>query len=539
MRKKDLLVLLLAGAIAIGLFGCLGDLTAPNHGNPLDPDNPGTDSPEPDRPSGVAAVVSDRSVTLSWSVSDTTGLDFYRVYRWEVEDEDEEDYEKLKDVGQTECTDTTVRNGQEYEYKISALNRSGLEGPASLPVRVTPRIFSVSIAGGKARTGSRDVSLTLSASALTVLMKISNSPDLSGSQWQPYQGSFSWQLESGDGPKTVYVVFRESTDNQSGVVSDDIELDTQSAIVSFTEDTGGEPVSAGDVVHFALDAGETDGSAFADIGNVVTGISLRDDGTGGDLTGGDGVYERDYVVENGVEAVDAGVTGRFMDEVGNEAEPLPAAGTITILDPPDAVTVSTPIALSERRLSISWSRNNDSDFDSYKLYRSYVPGVDGSTERELLAEITDQGDTDHSDSGLEPDSTYYYAVYVTDEIGLSVVSNEVAGTTLANELPEPVELYAPWAPADSTELRLSWSRSEAEDFMAYELIGWQQDPPNPPQSNQKRLITRIDNVGETFYTHSSLVDSLVYWYQVAVVDSFGAKAYSDSVSGTLGSAVRD
>lgn len=539
MRRKNLLVMLLAGAIAVGLFGCLGDLTAPNHENPLDPDNPGTESPEPDRPAGLSAVVADRSVSLSWSISDTTGLDFYRVYRWEVEDEDDEEYEVLHNTASTEYTDTTVRNNQLYEYKVSALNRAGLEGEASQPVRAVPRIFSISIAGGKAKTGSRDVTVTMSASGGTELMKVSNSADLAGAQWVPYQASLAWQLEPGDGPKTVYAVFRESGDNQSDVVSDDIELDTQASIASFTEDTGGEAVGAGETIHFTLDAGEVNGQAYADIGSAVTGIALRDDGTAGDAAAGDGVYERDYVVENGVEVLEASATGRFMDEVGNEAEPCPATGTITILDPPDPVTVTTPIALSERKLSISWSRNNDADFDSYKLYRSYVPGVATSAERELLAEIIDQGDTDHTDWGLEPDSTYYYAVYVTDELGLSEISNEVAGTTLANEPPEPVELYAPWAPADSTELQLSWSRSTADDFMAYELEGWEQDPPNDPQSSEKRLIARIESRGETFYTHVGLVDTLIYWYRVAVVDSFGAKAYSDSVSGSVGAGKAD
>jgi len=79
-------------------------------------------------------------------------------------------------------------------------------------------------------------------------------------------------------------------------------------------------------------------------------------------------------------------------------------------------------------------------------------------------------------------------VYVVDEIGLSAISNEVIGTTLENEVPEPVTLYAPWP--DTTSLTLSWSQSEEDDFSAYELFMWEQVPPAPPNPALKRVIAR-------------------------------------------------
>jgi len=236
------------------------------------------------------------------------------------------------------------------------------------------------------------------------------------------------------------------------------------------------------------------------------------------------------VVEFGVEVVRAAVVGGFTDEVGNEAEPVLAPGTVTIEDPPTPVAMLAPVPLTKRSIALSWTRNNDADFNRYKLYRSYVPGVATSLQRRLIAELTDPGDTDFTDTGLDPDSTYYYAAYVVDEIGLASISNEVTGTTLENEVPEPVTLYAPWA--DTTSLSLSWSQSDADDFSEYELFGWEQDPPNPPNTALKRVIARLESPGETFYTHTSLVDTLVYWYEVAVVDSFGARAVSNAVSGS-------
>ena len=183
-----------------------------------------------------------------------------------------------------------------------------------------------------------------------------------------------------------------------------------------------------------------------------------------------------------------------------------------------------PVPLSERRLGLSWSRSNEPDFASYRLYRSYTPGVGSSTARELIADVTSQGNTEFTDTGLDPDSTYYYAVYVIDEIGLEAMSNEVAGTTLANEPPDPVELYTPWAP-DTTSLEISWSESDASDFKQYELIGWEQDPPDPPNSADKRLLARFTAPDETFYTHESLIDTFTYWYQVIQIAAISAMRY--------------
>jgi fibronectin type 3 domain-containing protein len=533
MKRPTLIVSLVGTLTCLLLAGCFEKLSEPSHSNPKDPANPETTSREPARPLGLAAVVSDRLVVLTWTVSDTSRIDHYNVYRWEVEEDASADFELLDTSDVRRYEDHGVQNGQEYAYKVSGVNSFGLEGKLSPEKRATPRLFSVSIEQGRPKTGTRSVSLILSASAQTELMQISNDPNLSGATWLPYQATFSWQLTPGDGTKTVYARYRDADDDESATVSDEIILDTQAVILSLTEDSGGETLYAGDVIHFALDSGEPYGDASVDIGTAVPGVRLYDDGSEGDPVADDGVYERDYVIDNGVQAIDAAVEGHFSDEVGNSAEPALAAGTVTIHDPPAAVSMHAPAVLSERRIALSWSRSAASDFDAYKLYRAGSAGVDAAPGRKLLAEISDPGTTDYTDGGLEPDSTYYYVVYVVDEIGLTAVSNEVSATTLANAPPAAVELYAPWAPADTTSLMLSWSQSDDEDFAQYELLGWEQDPPNPPDTSTQHVLARFDTRQETFYTHTSLRDSIVYWYQVAVIDSFGARTLSNTVSGSL------
>lgn len=531
MRRKFLALTLMIALAASGLSGCFDTLTQPERDNALDPAAPGGESDAPDTPGSLRATVSDRLVSLTWTVGDTTGIGEYVVYRWEVEDEESERFEEIDTTEDMSYDDEDVLNGMVYEYRVSSVNRLGLEGETSPALRVVPNIFSIAINQGADKTASRSVTISTSATTGTELMQFSESADLAGASWVPYSSTANWQLSADDGVKTVYARFRDATDSESEIVSDTITLDRWAAIDSVTQDSDGAVLAPGDVLHLTLDAGETGGEATVEIDGVVSLVELYDDGTAGDTTPDNGVYERDYVIVPGSEAVDATVTGYFMDEVGNEAEPMTAPGTVTILEGPEPVTMNVPVVLSERRISLSWTRSLALDFGAYVLYRSYVSGVDSSTDRELIAEITTPGTTTYVDGGLEPDSTYYYAVYVSDDFGQTAVSNEVSATTDPNEPPAPVELYAPWA--DTSSISLSWSRSSAEDFLEYEVISWEQEPPAPPDPDTKRVLSRIGDPGETFYTHVAPDADLVYWYRIAVVDSFGARAVSDSVSAML------
>ena len=99
-----------------------------------------------------------------------------------------------------------------------------------------------------------------------------------------------------------------------------------------TQDTGGCLLFVSDIIHFSLDAGETGGTATVNLGEVKSGILLFDDGTNGDTIANDGIYERDYVTTNSDVTRAALVTGHFTSAGGQHAEPVSAAGLITITD---------------------------------------------------------------------------------------------------------------------------------------------------------------------------------------------------------------
>jgi hypothetical protein len=268
--KRLLTIGALAALLALALAGCFEELTEPERENPLDPGNPGTVSPRPPRPTGLSATVSDRLVVLSWSVADEAAIDHYNVYRWEVEEDEDEDYELVGTADERQYEDGAVRNGQEYSYEVAGVNELGLVGRKSTALSVTPRIFSVAIEEGAAKTGSRDVVLTLAGAENTELMQISNAPDLAGAQWEPFRSTAAWELTSGDGVKTVYARFRDAEDAESSIVSDDIELDTRAAIEAVTENTGGEVQFAGDVIHVATSEPRSWSSSYSTTAPAAT-----------------------------------------------------------------------------------------------------------------------------------------------------------------------------------------------------------------------------------------------------------------------------
>jgi subtilisin-like proprotein convertase family protein len=88
---------------------------------------------------------------------------------------------------------------------------------------------TVSIDGGAASTGTRDVVLSFSATdpegTGVSAIRLSND-GLTFSPYQAYTPTAPWTLPEGDGDKRVYAQFRDGAGNESVVVSDSIELDT-------------------------------------------------------------------------------------------------------------------------------------------------------------------------------------------------------------------------------------------------------------------------------------------------------------------------
>jgi hypothetical protein len=98
------------------------------------------------------------------------------------------------------------------------------------PRSTTPKADSVPPEGyvlinnGTEVTSSPDVVLTLAASADTLEMLVSNQLEFRNASWEPYQSSKSWQLAPQDEQATVYVKYRDGSNNESEIMFDSIRL---------------------------------------------------------------------------------------------------------------------------------------------------------------------------------------------------------------------------------------------------------------------------------------------------------------------------
>ncbi|GAB4272861.1 MAG: hypothetical protein Kow0029_12010 [Candidatus Rifleibacteriota bacterium] len=126
-----------------------------------------------------------------------------------------------------------------YKFRIRAMDGAGNVGAysgesVSGEVDATPPLGSILVNSGSARTSSLVVSLDLSATDANGVADMSFSNDgVTWGGWIPYTTSSSWTLSSGDGPKLVYVRYRDNVGNV-GVFSDDIILDTTGPLGGIT-----------------------------------------------------------------------------------------------------------------------------------------------------------------------------------------------------------------------------------------------------------------------------------------------------------------
>jgi fibronectin type 3 domain-containing protein len=171
------------------------------------------------------------SLRVSWNANGETDLAGYKLYYGTQSNT----YGQPIVVGSaTTYTLNNVQNGSTYYVAVSAYDSAGNESTRSteqnayIPVAdTTPPTGSVSINAGAARTTSRTVTLSLNASdtgGTVTGMRFSNDGTTFSNE-VAYATSCSWTLTSGDGIKTVYARFKDSSGNwMSSSATDTIEL---------------------------------------------------------------------------------------------------------------------------------------------------------------------------------------------------------------------------------------------------------------------------------------------------------------------------
>jgi fibronectin type 3 domain-containing protein len=78
-------------------------------------------------------------------------------------------------------------------------------------------------------------------------------------------------------------------------------------------------------------------------------------------------------------------------------------------------------------VTLGWTKNDDSDFDSYRIYRSVNSPV-GISNANLTGAVATQSTTQYTDNNIDKGQKFYFVILVYDKYGaVSVASNEVHG----------------------------------------------------------------------------------------------------------------
>lgn len=143
---------------------------------------------------------------------------------------------------------TGLSAGTLYHYRARSRDAVGNErlGTDSTfttlqPADTTAPTGSISINSGASATNTRTVTLTLTAtdnSGSVAQMRFSDNGS-TYSTAEAYATTKSWMLPTSDGPKTVYVQFKDAAGNWSAAATDSIVLDTTPPSLSFTSPLDG------------------------------------------------------------------------------------------------------------------------------------------------------------------------------------------------------------------------------------------------------------------------------------------------------------
>lgn len=472
-------------------------------------------------PAGLSARTGDNEVLLSWRpVEGAGGYVVYRAVGLVVKPD------LLAREQDTLFADKDVLNGRTYYYSVSAVDPTGLEGYRSEIIAATPNVYSVMINGGEAYTGILPVELKMTAPSTTDLMKIGNEPTLSGSSWESYAPIRIWRLPEGDGTKTVHVLFRDSNGSLSPVVSDSIFLDTYAMITGIEFSPTPHIYSPGSSVHFKLsvEGNETGGDAGISVEGFTGEILLYDDGNGGDPTEKDGYYETDYRFPEAVRGKDLTIAGRFTDRAGNQAPTFEAEDKLSFTDPPDPVDLLGAVDSTTSSITLKWAASEDEHFRYYRIYRDTLTGVDEQPSH-LVRELSNKSQATYPDDGLVEGETYFYRLFVVNDLEETAGSNELAASTY-DALPTPVVLDS-LSSIGTDRLTLTWSVNQNTDFEEYRIYR----ATSPGVTDESFLVITITERERSYYDDFSLdMTNLDYYYRVYVYDRAGNNARSNEAS---------
>ena len=191
----------------------------------------------------------------------------------------------------------------------------------------------------------------------------------------------------------------------------------------------------------------------------------------------------------------------------NEGPPAKPAGLIT--------------AASHDSVLLSWDNPDDDTITGYQILRG-----EDADNLAVLADDTGSTSTSYTDSTVEAETTYVYAVRGRNTHGLSPQSDTVTVTTSAAPPAKPKGLLTG---ASHDSVLLSWDNPDDDTITGYQVLR------GPDADN---LVVLVDDTGDanTSYTDSNVAAQTTYLYAVRGRNDRGLGPQSDPVTVTTSAA---
>lgn len=173
--------------------------------------------------------------------------------------------------------------------------------------------------------------------------------------------------------------------------------------------------------------------------------------------------------------------------------------------PPAAPTGLTAVS-GDGVVNLDWADNSESDLDQYDVFRSTILGGPYG----LLSSVTT---SQHLDSSVSNDTTYYYVVRARDQGGASSPNSaEVSGTPSSVDIP-PERPSGLVAVAGDGVVNLDWADNTEPDLVSYSVKrGTQSGGP------YSRVIAPLSS---SALADNNVTNGTTYFYRVSAHDAGG------------------